>query len=422
MTPTNTPFIGRDALVELARTLAPTVAMRAFEDHKNVFDRMHIKVISGVEYQLVNYLWFVKGHTTRRKVIGMTFKKTAGYVKERTIKTYLVMDRFTSNQDAFRETPLRSPDGNLGYPRSIQVIETLCKQQADNVFDCLFWGDNELGLLDADGTENPNADMGLYDGFITAINNDILEGNVKPISLSGSFGYPVNVNDVAAFTTFRELYNKLDVHLQSVPTVWITTPAVVEAISMAYANAHGHHKEVNDLPNGNVSIPGYPLIELCGHPIVGQGDRVIVSVYDNLQYVIDTLGSSIDVQFGDDDDARNITIQPQSAQGAGVMNVTSSWFAVTDGDLSCQKLAGDYDKDLVFVSSNDTALGTVKVNGEDPEVGGTEYDRGTILTLTATASGTGEFVRWSDGSTDAEHVIITAGQPLGITAIFKAKG
>lgn len=419
MTPTNSPYIGGDALRELARTLAPTVAMRPFEDHKNVFEKFHIKVISGVEYQLVSYLWLVKGHTTRRKIIGQTFKKTAGHVKERVIKTYLVMDRFTSNQDAFRETPLRDAAGNLGYPKSIAVIETLTKQQADNVFDNLFWGDATLGEVAPNGTENPNADMGLYDGFITAINNDILEGNVEPIHVVGSFAYPIGITDKGAFDAFREVYNKLDVHLQSVPTVWITTPAVVEAISMAYANAHSHHKEVTDLANGNVQIPGYPLIELASHPIVGTGDRIIISVYDNLQYVIDTLGSSIDVQEGDENDTRNVVIQPQSAQGAGVFNVTKSAFAVTDGSLSCQKLAGDYEKDLVTVASSDATLGTVEVNGETPEVGGTEYDRGTILTLEAKA-GTGTFVRWNDGCTCAKRSVVTAGQPAAYVAIFKA--
>ena len=93
---------------------------------------------------------------------------------------------------------------------------------------------------------------------------------------------------------------------------------------------------------------------------------------------------------------------------------------MSNGSLVPNDLAGDYTKDVFVVTANDATLGSVTVNGSTPDntVG---YAANTTLELVATATGTGEFVSWSDGDTHATRTVVTKGQPQGLMAIFKAK-
>jgi hypothetical protein len=93
---------------------------------------------------------------------------------------------------------------------------------------------------------------------------------------------------------------------------------------------------------------------------------------------------------------------------------------MSNGNLVYRSLSGDYTKDTFAVSSNNTAWGTVTVNGAAPD-NTHDYPQGTTLTLVATAvENAGVFVKWSNGATNATITVVTTGQPDAITAIFRA--
>lgn len=420
---TNIPFIGTETLTQLARSIAPEVAISAYVDREAVFNKFHIKVYQGIDFEHVGYIIERKAHTSRRKVLGTTLKNVIGYTSERKLTTYLAWNRYFSNINAYREVAIRDANGNMGYPKSVDALRTALLNYSEDVYDNFWHGDAELGELNPDGTEKKGAELGLYDGIFTCIAKDINAQKIKPIELSGTIQRPVDNNDSQAYNLFVEFRDKWDNHLKNAPLVVVAMNDVTAmAIADAYGNSKGNLKEVIWLPNGNYRFPMWPNIEIAYDASIGVGDRMMAYTDKNLEYGVDTMNpeNTIKVEVGGYGDADTVVLQPETAQGTRLFNPTPSHFAISNGSLAPVSMAGDYYVDSYSVTANDTTLGTVKVNGNAPD-NTKNYDRGTILTITAEPTAKGEFVKWSNGLTDLEIKVTTKGNPEAITAIFKSK-
>ena len=249
-------------------------------------------------------------------------------------------------------------------------------------------------------------------------------GYVKPISLSGVITPVTDATDIQAWLLFKEFINKWDVRLRGAAKVIVATNTeTAEAIADAYSNAKGNAKEANVLANGNYTFPAYPNIELAGDPSLGVGSKLIAYTPGNLEYGVDTENAEngCEVQFGSDKDAKDIIFQPQTAQGTRVFNITAGNFACTDAPMAPVSVAGDAMPTSTYaVGTSNEELGTVKVNGAEAD-NTTEYAAGTTLALKAEATSAGQFVKWSNGSTETEISVVTTGRPEGIIAIFAPK-
>ena len=116
-------------------------------------------------------------------------------------------------------------------------------------------------------------------------------------------------------------------------------------------------------------------------------------------------------------------MQIQGIFGFMIEDPSARAFVTNGGTVEMEFNSGDYTKDAVYVTSNDTNLGTVSIkNGNDPVASGTEVAKGTTLTLTATPTTGNVFVKWSNGQTANPTTIVTTGDPMSITALFKASG
>ena len=114
-----------------------------------------------------------------------------------------------------------------------------------------------------------------------------------------------------------------------------------------------------------------------------------------------------------------MVFQIQSLFGTVLVDYTSRAFVTNGGVNEGVFDSGDYQKDAVTVTSNDTNLGTVAIkNGNTPVENGSEVDPGVTLTLTATPAQGKVFKKWSTGQTDATINIVTTGDPMYFTAIF----
>lgn len=420
-------FIGLAALKQLAVQVTPEVAMSAYYNRQAVFEKFGIKVISGIQFKNIKYLLLRKGHTTRRKVVGTTLRSQAGTLVERELVTYLAWNRYLDNEDSYREYPIKDElTGSVSYPASEVALRAVLANYADDVYDCVWHGDASIAP-DAD-----NAYLGLFNGFFTNIAADIQAGYVKPIHLSGTIAAPVSTSDIQAYTLFQEFRNKWDVHLQNAPKVIVACNSVTaEAIADAYGNAKGNNKEVIHLPNGNYKFPQWPNIEVAHDASIGIGSKLIAYVDQNLEYGIDTENedNQILVQSGSDNDAKDIFFQIQSAQGTRVYNCSPSAFACTDATMSPVSISGDYttldpEKGTFQVFVNDADAGAVTINGSavSADTNKAEYASGTTLVLVASAESGYKFVKWSDGSTETTHTVVTKGQLESIVAYFAPDG
>lgn len=421
-------FIGKAALQHIADNFRSQIIMGAAHFRPEELDRMGILVTSGVQFKDTRTVLNRKGGTTRRKVVGQTVANTIGYIEERPLVARLTWNRYWDNQDSYIETPYQVPgSAEYSYPMSEIAFKAIMANYGEDVFACLFWGNESYDKDDANLGR-----LSLFNGFITYLNEDIKNGrittaigNLKHIA---AFTAPDDSHDFAAWTIFEAFWTS-EVHpaLKTAPKVLVYCSAETGVIlANAYANKWHGNNGVKWLDNGNFTVPEYRNLEFVPSSYYGKGDKLILTVPQNFEYGVNSLDSRnkiiVQTEFSDRD-ALDVAFQVQSVQGVRVINVNPSHFCMTDGTLQEGIVfQGDYMKDLFVVNVNDANAGAVTVNGETPD-NTAEYAAGTTLTLVATpASNSYEFDQWSDGVKDATRTVVTKGMPEALTAFFKAKG
>ena len=76
-------------------------------------------------------------------------------------------------------------------------------------------------------------------------------------------------------------------------------------------------------------------------------------------------------------------------------------------DVSLTAIFGEkVGKFTVNVKSDDEAMGRVEISGDEPVEGNDVYAAGAVLNIKAVAAGGYEFMRWSDGETEAERTVV----------------
>ena len=77
------------------------------------------------------------------------------------------------------------------------------------------------------------------------------------------------------------------------------------------------------------------------------------------------------------------------------------------GDVSLTAIFGEKaEMYTVSVKSDDEAMGRVEISGDEPVEGNDVYAAGAVLNIKAVAAGGYEFMRWSDGETEAERTVV----------------
>lgn len=412
-----TPFIGRENLEALATTISPDIVMTPAVKYEEEISRLGIRVISGVGYRNIKYVLVRKGHTARRKEVGDKLNSNHGKLIENALVTYLSWDVVYYNQDSFRDLAVRQADGSDAFPNAELALREATMTYTENVFEDLFHGD---ASLERNGEQAPYA---LYDGLLTVINAHITNGNIVPVTVTGTLSEPVDADDQLAWLYFKNFIAKWSPRLRGAQKVIVATS--VEAaiwIATAYGNSKNNHKEAITLPNRNYKFEEYPNVELCGSDVVGVGTKLIAYTDQNPEFGIDSLNPEcgVFVKVGTDDDLKTVVIQTQGAYGTRFSAPIASNLCVTDAAMSPFAMAGDFTSAPLSVLSNNATYGSVLVNGEAP-VEGQTFDTGVAVTLKAVATDTGKFVKWSNGATDEEITVIATGMPESYVATFDAK-
>ena len=419
-------FIGQEAVTKVAEQVGTQIIMGPAYTDPDLIARLGIQVISGIQFKRTDTMLIRKGGTTRRKEVGKPVENKIGYLKERTLVAKLSWNRFKDNIDNYTETPWGT-DGKAGgtYPHSTIAAEAIMRTYAEDLENCLFFGDMTL----EEDTDSEKQKLSLYDGFHTLIAQDIeaglineANGNLVPCE---SIQAPTDAHDTTPFDNVFDWYLKWNPALRKHKGGRIIILCDVfrsSYIAAGYANKFHGNVKVNYLPNGNFSVPEMPNVEFAGTDAFGVGDRLIATTENNLQYGVDSLNNQtfVKVQFGSDDDAQDVIFQIQSIQGARVMNPLSSAICVSNGDIKENVTSGDYSNSRLIIEY-DNQKGSVEVNGEAyTEV--KEFAPMSILTIKATAKSGYKFVQWSNGKKDAQITITTTGMPTVLTPVFEVNG
>jgi hypothetical protein len=197
------------------------------------------------------------------------------------------------------------------------------------------------------------------------------------------------------------------------------------AIADAYEQKHRSHSAaiwLDGAEEGNFQLPAHKKVIFVPMSEI-KGTRVWATIPGNMILGVNNESDDafVDVVPEPSHDTKEYVMQIQGIFGFMIEDPSARAFVTNGGTAEMTFNAGDYTKDAVYVTSNNTTLGTVGIkNGATDVESGTEVAKGTTLTLTATPAQGAEFVKWSNGSTANPTTIVTTGDPMSVTALFKS--
>lgn len=406
--------ISKDKLQHVAEKVFKNVILGPGYVDAEENDRMGVKMISGVQYKLVEHLFVRKGGITRRKVVGNVTETQIGYIEERELTAKLSVARIRFNADEFVETVF-GVDANGDFPLLSETMEALLITYAEDLAACKWYGD----VTSADPKLN------LYNGWMTNINNEITKGAISAANLNliskSAMNQPANTDDTSAYDALEEWVIKLDPRLRKKCKIYCDLKRGVY-IARAYANKFKGNYKVDYTIGKSYTIPELAGVEIVPLDSIGTGDCLIATINENFMYAVDSENnkSYVDVKPEPSKDCRDFVAQVQSIQGANIRNILPYAFTISSGSfVAPTDRQGDYEKTNLIVNATG---GTVTVDG-DPYSAGTKYTEGVALTLVATAGAKKVFKEWDVNGVKFNTATITV-IPKGIytvaTAIFEA--
>ena len=116
----------------------------------------------------------------------------------------------------------------------------------------------------------------------------------------------------------------------------------------------------------------------------------------------------------DPNDLNVLIYQVQTAQGVRIRQISADKFCVSTGTIKpIESVGGEYRDASITVGANIADGGTVSVSPEKDN-----YDKGDVVTLTASAAEGYTFEKWSDNVTLATRQISASGFPEVYQAVF----
>jgi hypothetical protein len=414
-------FIGLENVQSVANKLSPNIVMGPAFYMEDELKRLGIKVETGVQYQLTKTVFAGKGGQTRKKEVGNVQESKLGYMFSRKLTANICVHRVRVNEDTFKEKPGNiAINGNAAphFERTEEFMNKEAQLFAEDIFQNILGGD----------AASADEEMNLFDGIITVQNIDINDGTVSEAAgnliPSLAFDAPQAEGDSAAYDNFVAWYNKWNSKLKKQNVKVYAPNDIALAIADAYEQKHRSHSAAQWLEDGNFKLPAHAKLTFVPMDDI-KGTRVFATIEGNMILGVNNESddSFVDIEKEPSHDTKEYVMQIQGIFGFMIEDPTARAFVTNGGTAEMSFNSGDYTKDAVYVTSNDTDKGTVAIkNGNDPVASGTEVAKGTTLTLTATAKTGNVFVKWSNGQTANPTTIVTTGDPMSITALFKAAG
>lgn len=407
--------------VDQVRTITREVESDIYESaslvNHEVFEEMQINVIRDLENITSLFVFDRKVGTTRRYKPGRVLNSKVGFMHERELKVVLSMNRYTENIQNFREkAPFSILGSNETYSFSNTQTAFLLNQMAvsysQDLLSNLFFGKASKGEDDP---------YGLYDGYFTLIENDINAGRISLANHNYQELDPIDGTDPEAdYDTAVKFYKGLD------PKMKMNNEILIYCSEDTLSNiARGYNMKYQGMQTANVLDPSFRFFEMkkarfVTHASMGTGDCMIATLPYNLDFGSDMTGKVTDghIEMDRDQNDFNVLIfQIQTAQGTRIRRISSDVFCVSNGkNTAYGALGGEYTKDTLTASANDSSMGSVDWTPKQEE-----YTEGDKVTLTATANEGFEFVKWSDGGSLNPRTIVYSGFPEVYEAIFQAK-
>lgn len=407
-----------DALYGTAKIIGPDVMLAPVVYGKEKFTKLKWRIREGIQDKHELPMYLRKGKITKPYKQGMN-KENIGSFEMRELKVYLSAAFSDINIQEFNSVKVGENDliGTNKEPKVVpfakEILWGMAKSFAESqIDDCVF------GEYDASGeSDHPN-----FDGLNTLLSREIARGTISEKNLnlikSGNIISPEGADDTTAFDTLFNFYQKLHPGLKGASELMVATSVQAHAdIMAAYANKYKVVLTRQDLEQGMLFI-GMPNLHLVSDDIFGTGDRLFAYVPELVEVGVDSVSDDEFIDVTQEPSDKNIFhLQMQARMGMRINSVSPKLMAVSDGTWEeSTSPIGDYYSSTVMAYSNDEALGTVTVAPEKDY-----YAIGEKVIITATATETGQFSKWGNGSTTNPLEITIEGVPIAIEGVFTAK-
>lgn len=405
-------MLSLEEVQHLTDVLAPDIITSPVLLNADIFAELGIKVLTGVEYRNSIMVFNRKGGTARAYKAGNRINSSLGYMEERKLEVHLSWNRYPDNIQNYREKEpfsVLGTNGTYEAPNSEFAIREIGKAYSEDVMSNLFFGNRALG--------DDNA-LGLYDGFNTLINAEMNAGKIAASNHNFKEIEPIveqtSGDEAENWKIFQSFYASWHPNLKAAELVYVlcspeTKMLIVDGYLQKYTGMQSP-----DAANDTFRFFNMPRVKLVAHPIVGQGDRLIATVPNNLEFGCDTLNdwNKVYVQRNYDD-ANEIVYQVQSAQGCRIRQITADKFCVSSGtNTPLDALNGDYQNDSISLKFDPEVFTSVTKSPDK-----TNYAAGETVTITATPKEGKVFKKWSDNVTINPRTIVTEGMPITLEAI-----
>lgn len=410
-----------DELRTVVKRLSPEiVASPAFANFE-MLEKLGITVLTGIAFEDAIIKHVRRGGTARAYKPGVEIEgNKMGMLVERELTTKLSKGLYPDNIQAYREKePFNiSADLNATMPNTLAQINSVQTTYSEDLLSNLFLGQWDPTKKDS---------WHMMDGICTILQRYInageisqTRGNLQPLTDD----IDENTDPEDAYQIVKNWVGKWNTKLKAARKraggvlLYLSTD-VFELVQEGYLKTYTA-RQIDPVDDDDYQFVGLHGVYFRPTPLMGKGARMIATIPGNFDFGINTKESASSVKVTEDPkDPNYVYFHVQAAAGTRVRFIEPDCLCVNDkSSVPDDSLLGDYQKAGVVVTSNDTTLGTVTATGSDNLL---DVADGTSITLTATPTATGKFVKWSDEVDVNPRTVITKGLPLTFQAVFAAK-
>lgn len=369
-----------------------------------------ILIVPGIQHKIVNYMFLRRGGIMRPYMPGMNVsEEELGQFIENEFQVFRAAGIDEDNIQNYRKTNvvgmnLGKAEISLKNPADPEIFYTVAKTWGEDLGDILFHGKrNASGKVKydvMDGFEKTISDA-ITKGDISEKNNNLI--NLPPITFS------TDESDTSAYDIVDEFLTNTKIKGEAILNVSKNTG---RAILRGIFNTFKYTMTVDEY--GRYVIPGHRDVRLNICPLMGYGDRMILTKPGIMQLGYDTL---FDVPFvrvrSIKDDDQILTYNYGASYGTNILTYNCKMFMVSSGSLSPDPIAGDYHGKDQFTLNITGEHGTITKSPEK-----SKYALDDIVTVTATPNPSHHFSKWNDNNTENPRRIVVKGD-VTLTATFE---
>lgn len=377
---------------------------------KPELDLAGILLVPGIQHKHVNYMFLRRGGIMRPYISGMTVsEEELGKFVENEFQVFRAAGIDEDNIQNYRKTNvvgmnLGEAEMSLKNPADPQIFYAVGATWGEDLGDILFHGKrNASGKVKydvMDGLEKNIADA-VTSEKISVANKNMIE--LPPITFS------TDETDTSAYDIVDEFLSKSKIKGEAILNV---TKDTGRSILRGIFNTFKYTMTADEY--GRYVIPGHRDVRLNLCPLMGYGDRMILTRPGVMQLGYDTQFNVPFVRVRSiKDDDQILTYNYGASYGTNILTYNCKMFMVSSGSLSPDPIAGDYHGKDQFTLNITGEHGTITKSPEK-----SKYALDDIVTVTATPSPSYHFSKWNDNNTENPRRIVVKGD-VTLTATFE---